>query len=290
MDIGTIAVIGGDERYAILASLLAQDGHTVFGAGFDIKPELADGVVLTDPLTAAVMAHAVILPLPPTSDGIRLFAPLSYEDVPLDERLCVALERTKVYCGMPHRLAAVSERFAKLRCSDYSMRESFLLLNAQLTVEAALMLAIKHLPVSLFGTQCLVTGYGRIGRAMALALHSLGAKVTIAARREEHFAHARTVGLGCCTYAALPARVGQFRLVINCADGPVLGKDVLAATDSDTLIIDLASLPGGTDFSFAREKGITALHALGLPGKYAPLSAAQIIKDTVTAMIEEEYH
>jgi len=290
VDIGTIAVIGGDERYAILASLLAQDGHTVFGAGFDIKPELAGGVVLTDPLTAALMSQSVILPLPPTTDGIRLFAPLSYEDVPLDERLYLALERAKVFCGMPHRLAAVSERFGKLQCRDYSTRESFLLLNAQLTVEAALMLAIKHLPVSLFGSRCLVTGYGRIGRAMAQALRSLGAEVTVTARREEHFAHARTIGLGCCTYAALPDRIGQFRLVINCADGPVLNKDILAAADSNTLFIDLASLPGGIDFSFARERGITALHALGLPGKYAPLSAAHIIKDTVTAMIEEEFH
>ena len=290
MDIGTIAVIGGDERFAILASLLAQDGHTVFGAGFDIKPELADGVVLTDPLTAALMAQSVILPLPPTSDGIKLSAPLSYEDVPLDERLCLALERSRVYCGMPHRLAAVSERYGKLQCRDYSTQESFLLLNAQLTVEAALMLAIKHLPVSLFGTRCLVTGYGRIGRAMALALRSLGAEVTIAARREEHFAHAKTLGLGCCTYAALPACVEQYRLVVNCADALVLSSDVIAAMDSDALIIDLASLPGGTDFAFARERGITALHALGLPGKYAPLSAAQIIKDTVTAMIEEEFH
>ena len=288
MEIMSFAVIGGDERYAILASLLAQDGYTVFGSGFDVKPELADGVVQTDALTAALMAQAVILPLPPTTDGVRVFAPLSYEDIPLNDKLGLALERTKVYCGMPHKLQAVSERYAKLQCADYSCRESFLILNAQLTAEAALMLAIKAMPTSIFGSRCLVTGYGRIGRAMAQMLRLMGAQVTIAARRTEHFAHAAANGIGHCTYAELPAQAGRYQLIINCADAQVLDAQVIAKLDEKAVLIDLASRPGGTDWEAARERGLNAIHALGLPGKYAPLSAAQIIKETVLAMTEEE--
>ena len=53
-------------------------------------------------------------------------------------------------------------------------------------------------------------------------------------------------------------------------------------------MIDLASLPGGVDFSAAQELGLKAVQALSLPGKTAPESAAEIIKQTVYTILEEE--
>ncbi len=37
-----------------------------------------------------------------------------------------------------------------------------------------------------------------------------------------------------------------------------------------TLVIDLASKPGGTDFRYAEKRGVKALLAPGLPGIVAP--------------------
>jgi len=42
----------------------------------------------------------------------------------------------------------------------------------------------------------------------------------------------------------------------------------------DSLIIDLASYPGGIDFEIAKELGIKTNWALGLPGKVSPKSVA----------------
>ena len=47
------------------------------------------------------------------------------------------------------------------------------------------------------------------------------------------------------------------------------------------MLIDLASKPGGVDFSAAKELGIHAVQALSLPGKTAPRAAAEIIKNTI---------
>lgn len=288
MDITSFAVIGGDERYAILASLLAREGFTVFGAGFDRKPELADGVVQTDPVTAGLMAQTVILPLPPTNNGEVLFAPLSFEDIPLDERFCIALGHRRIFCGMPERLRAVSENYTALDLWDYGRDEAFLLLNAQLTAEAALMLAIRNMPESIFGSRCLVTGYGRIGRAMSRLLKELGADVTITARRSADFAHAKSNGLKTLSYVELPKYASTFRLAVNCADALVLNENVIERMEQDAVILDLASKPGGTHWDAAKRRGINAIHALGLPGKYSPLSAAHIIMDTILAKLEEE--
>ena len=45
----------------------------------------------------------------------------------------------------------------------------------------------------------------------------------------------------------------------------------------DTVILDIASSPGGVDFAAAKELSVTAAACPGLPGKYAPLSSAQAI-------------
>jgi len=49
----------------------------------------------------------------------------------------------------------------------------------------------------------------------------------------------------------------------------------------ETLIIDLASKPGGVDREEAKKMNIKTIWALGLPGKIAPKSAAQIVKRTI---------
>ena len=64
-------------------------------------------------------------------------------------------------------------------------------------------------------------------------------------------------------------------------------RELLQNTDCDTLLIDLASLPGGVDFDAASPLRIDAQRALSLPGKCAPKTAGEIIKTTVFRMIEE---
>ena len=78
--------------------------------------------------------------------------------------------------------------------------------------------------------------------------------------------------------------------VVNCTDGvpaPVLTEPVLAALRPGSLIVDLASKPGGTDFAAAEELGLHAEHALALPGRCAPQTAGALIAQTVLAILEE---
>ena len=69
---------------------------------------------------------------------------------------------------------------------------------------------------------------------------------------------------------------------------PVLTKEKLVLMDKNALIIDLASEPCGTDFAAAEELGITAKKALGLPGKFAPKTAGEILKETVLNVLSEK--
>lgn len=290
MENQVFAVLGGDARHGRLASLLAEEGYTVFAAGFDTQPQLAAGAVQTNACTAAAMSGVVILPVMPTSDGATLTAPYAAEPIALDERLCESMRHARVFTGFAERISGISKSYAALDVRDYSHRETFLLKNAQITAEAALMLAVEQMPGALYESRCLITGYGRIGKALAPLLRATGAAVTVAARRPESFAAIEAAGFGRITYSRLALRAEEFDLVVNTADSLVLGETFIKALRPETVIIDLASHPGGTDFEAAKRCGIKTVHALGLPGRYAPATAARIIMDTVTEMMEEEHN
>lgn len=289
MDISVFAVLGGDKRSAILASLLAADGYTVYASGFDREPGLAQCAVLTDAATAVSMSQAVVLPVvpvrPDSSDTVHyLNTPLSDKTIPLDSALAGKLEKKKVYSGFCDRIRRISPEYAALMLYDYGNEESFLLPNARLTAEAALMLAISEYPAGLYDCGCVITGFGRIGKALAHMLYSLGADVTVCARKPADIALAAASGYNAINYTQLPAKVYDADIIFNTADAPVISENIIGKMNTPSLIIELASAPGGTDGAAAESRGIKVLWAWGLPGKYSPLTAAKIIKDTVLAM------
>ena len=130
-------------------------------------------------------------------------------------------------------------------------------------------------------------GYGRVGRAVARRLALLGGRVTVAARSPEQRANARCSGCRAAALTALPALLPRFDAVINTIPAPVLPRTLLQRLPAGALIIDLASLPGGTDFAAAEELGLHAEHALALPGRCAPQTAGALIAQTVLAILEE---
>ncbi|MGM9936476.1 MAG: dipicolinate synthase subunit DpsA, partial [Candidatus Ornithomonoglobus sp.] len=73
----------------------------------------------------------------------------------------------------------------------------------------------------------------------------------------------------------------------NTVPALILTGEVLEKVRQDTLIIDLASKPGGIDFDAAAELGLRVIWALSLPGRVAPVTAGIIIKDTITNILSE---
>ena len=62
-------------------------------------------------------------------------------------------------------------------------------------------------------------------------------------------------------------------------------KEELEKIIPNALIIDLASKPGGIDFISAKKLGLNTIHALSLPGKYSPQSAAKFIEEAINRTI-----
>lgn len=287
MDKSIFAVVGGDARQAALANMLASEGITVYCAGFEHSPHLLTGTASTDPFTAVLMADTVILPMPPTIDGATLNAPLSTYQIRLDDEFCTALRGKVVFAGIASKLREVSPNYAKLNIFDYYANESFLLRNAQATAEGALAEIIVNYPRTICGSRILVTGWGRISRFLAPVLKNLGGNVSVAARKPRDWSWIEAVGIESLSFNKSLRKAKEFDIIINTVPAPVIDEKFIDGVSNEAMLVDLASLPGGIDFAACERKQIKAFRALGLPGKYSPITAAEIIKETVMLMLEE---
>lgn len=250
------AVVGGDARQKAAGEYLAAKGFRVTGA---------EGMGTADYL---------LLPLLP-------------EDSADTEQLLRAAKPGAVAFGgrVSPEAAAVGERL-HVPLLDYFARPELAERNAVPTAEGCLALLMEHRTRTVHGSAVLVAGYGRIGRALALRLRALGARVTVAARRPEVRAQAESEGCRAVSMAALAEAAGV-DCAVNTIPAMVFTGAVLAAMGAGGLVVDLASRPGGTDFAAAERLGITAIHALGLPAKCAPTTAGELIGQTVLAMLAE---
>ena len=78
-------------------------------------------------------------------------------------------------------------------------------------------------------------------------------------------------------------------MIINTVTHLVLTPERLKYVDNDCLLIDLASNPGGIDKKTAKDRNLKLVWALALPGKVAPVTTAEFIKDTIYNILKEIY-
>ena len=281
-------VMGGDMRQAALARLLAGDGHTVHlwaleGAGLGPGP----GLLPESGLEQAALADCVVLPLPVCGEGGALNAPLSPGPHPLAPILDRLSPGQLVCGGRVDERARAMARARGLELRDYFDREELAVANAVPTAEGALQLAMERLPITIQGARVLVVGYGRVGRMTAQRFAALGARVSVAARSCGQLAWAQAAGLGAEELDRLAGWLCGYDLVVNTVPARVLGRAELEDLRPDCLILDLASDPGGVDLEASAELGLTALRALSLPGKVAPVSAGAAIRNTLYNILRE---
>lgn len=276
-------VIGGDPRQATLARALREDGHTVHTYALErgVEREL-----WADSLSGLGMADCVILPLP-VADGEDLNAPLSDRRVSIVSVLG-ALHPGQLLCT--GRVSASLQQEAErrnLRLVDYFAREELAVANAVPTSEGAIQIAMEELPITLHGARVLVIGAGRLGKVLIQQLRGLGANVSLAARKFDHLAWAQVWGCGAERSDQLSGWLCGYDLIVNTVPAPVLGREELGDVKPGCLVIDLASKPGGVDFSAASELGVKVIWALSLPGKTAPVTAGRAIKTAIYNILTE---
>ncbi|WP_178667358.1 NAD(P)-dependent oxidoreductase [uncultured Eubacterium sp.] len=161
---------------------------------------------------------------------------------------------------------------------DYTKDETFAVENAFYTAEGAICIAVQNSSLSLINSSVLMVGYGRISKALHRLLSGYTPNITVCARNDSQQAIARMNGADAIGFDELNCR---YDFIFNTVPHPVINERELRTCNDDTLIIDLASFPGGVDMHFAGALGVNTVVARGLPSRLSPKSAGEAVAKVI---------
>ena len=284
-----IAVIGGDARQLEIIRKLTELDAKLFLIGFEQLQSQFTGVdnEKMDEVDFSAI-DAILLPVPGINEEGEVETVFSNEKIVITEEILLKTPpHCVIYSGISNGYLNSVVKKADRHLVKLFERDDVAIYNSIPTVEGTIMMAIQHTDFTIHHAKVAVLGLGRVGMSVARAFHHLGAKVKVGARKSEHLARISEMGLEPFHLDEITAEVRDLDICINTIPALIIKAAVIAKMPAHTLIIDLASKPGGTDFRYAEKRGIRAILAPGLPGIVAPKTAGKILANVLAKLLVE---
>lgn len=284
-----IAVIGGDLRSVKLAKMLAKDENEIYVYGLEKADDMkdAENIIKCETVKKAVeKAEIVIGPIPFSSNGTIINAPYSNNEITIRELMHNIHTQILIAGGIQPEVYLMTNN-EYIEIIDIMKREELAVLNTIATAEGTIQIAIENTNTILHGSNCLILGFGRIGKVLARKLVGLSVNVTCAARKDDDIAWIQAYGYKSLNINELGEELNQYDIIINTVPHIILNEKRLEYVRNDALLIDLASNPGGIDKKSVKDKKLKFIWALSLPGKVAPITSAEFIKNTIYNIIKK---
>lgn len=281
-----ISIIGGDLRIVKLSEMLFNEGAEVFTYGMENVDNVIETKKCVSIAEAANLSNIVLGPIPFSSDGVNINAPFSNDKIKIEDFIQNIKGKTLIAGAIKSNICELAKN-NNVEIIDLMKREELSVLNAISTAEGTIKIAIEETSKTLHGSNILIMGFGRIGKILAKMLDGMGAKVSCEARKNSDLAWIKAYGYEPIPLNNLEGKLNKFDIIINTIPYIVLDREKLKEVKKDTLIIDLASNPGGVDREAIKENQMKFIWALSLPGKIAPVTSAEFIKETLYNVFNE---
>ncbi len=284
-----IAFLGGDRREVELISILVAAGATLEIIGQPPVISSEQIVRLNNLKEVKADIDVVIAPMTGTDQDLKIKKTFTSKDIILNEEFFAKLKAgTKFFIGFAKpQIKAWCKKY-QIDLIELAALDEIAILNAIPTAEGAIEIAMRESTITLHNNSSFVLGLGRVGITMARMLKALGSKTYGVARKAKDLARALEMGFNPVDFNDLADEIKKADFIFNTVPVLILNRALLQEVKSEAIIIDLASSPGGTDFEVAKELGVKAELALGLPGKVAPKSAGQILGKVIPRLILSE--
>lgn len=284
-----ISIIGGDLRIVKLAEMLAKDEFELYTYAIDKAESLKKikNIIQCDTIEETIKNGDIIVgSIPLSSNNLEVNTPFSDKTVSLQE-LAEKIKGKTFIAGNIKKDFLNLAKDSNTKIIDLLDREELVVLNTISTAEGAIQIAMEETTRTIHESNVLVLGFGRVGKILANMLKGIGANVFCEARKNVDLAWIKAYGYEPIRLNELENSLGKFNIIINTIPSIILEEKQLEKVNKDCLIIDLASNPGGIDKNSAKKLGIKTIWALSLPGKVAPLTSAEFIKDTIYNILKE---
>ena len=281
-----ISVIGGDLRIVKLLHMLSDDGFEINTYALE-KIDNINMVKKCKTMEEAIKDTQIVIgPIPVSSDNVYINTPFSDKKVTLDE-LSLKSKGKKIIAGSIKPEMYQLNMNNEIETIDILDREELAVLNAISTSEGAIQIAMDETKRTIHDSNILILGFGKTGKILAKMLDGIGANVYCEARENIDLAWIKAYGYYPIHQTQLDKELPKYDIIMNTVPAMMLDEEKLKKVRRDCVIIDLASNPGGVDRNAAKQLGIKMIWALSLPGKVAPVTSAEFIKDTIYNIFTE---
>lgn len=258
-----ITVIGSDARQFYLYKYLECKGYKVLSYGVDGCGNAFDDLDET-------LQSSEIIAAP----------------VPVNRYLDMSFVKERLRAGQTFIGGSIPEDFvsfctdSNIRVYDFMCSESLAKENAVLTGEGVISEIIRNTPFSIRDSKALVIGCGRCGSVIVHLLKSMGCSVSILEESRKAFAVLKACGsseyIMDVNEKDYENRLISFDFIVNTVPAIVLGRESLAKCRSECILFDIATKPG-FDAASAQQLGIKCFKLPGLPGRFSPKTAGELI-------------
>lgn len=166
---------------------------------------------------------------------------------------------------------------ARIPYIDYFENEAYVLKNAYITSQGAIKLLLGNTEDFLVGKNALITGFGRIGKSLALMLKALGINVFVAARSESARAEAEALGFTALTLSKMKSTLFYYSFIFNTVPYRIFADEDIKRISKGTVYFELASKPYGAERESFEGYLKSYVSAAALPGKLFPVAVAENI-------------
>lgn len=279
-----ILVVGGDKRNIYLAGILNRKIFEVSVCGFDESVRFTNDITVADDIKkAASTSDVIVFGLPMSHDNITVNSPYSQKCIYIADIIGNAKKDAVITGGRVN--AEIKEKY-KCDIWDYAKRDDFAYLNAVPTAEGAIEAAMQLSPCTIHGSLCMVTGFGRCAEVLALTLRAMGARVHVFARSAKDLSHAEALGFNSYHLAQLASLSKDYDMIFNSIPFGIFTSECIDNIKPSCIFTDIASAPGGISEDADKSK-IKYNFLPGLPSRYSPCTAAQIIEKVIMTIMRE---
>ena len=279
-------ILGGDYRNIELVKLLAKEKNIVYTYGLEkeIQKLESDNIIICNDIKELQDTDIVITAIPLSKDSININMPLGIngKKIKIDEALKI-MGKKLVFTGSISSEILRKFKLYNIEILDIMKNEKFAVLNAIPTVEETIKIIIANTKKVLHNTNCLIMGYGRIGKVLAKKLNGLSVNVDCLVSNNIEKTWSIVEGYNYIEFENIKNKsdlLKKYDIIVNTIPKIILTEE-LKKIRKDTLIIDLASKPYGIDRSIVKQENLNFIEALGLPGKSAPITVAENMYEVI---------
>ncbi len=265
-----ILILGGDLRQEYLSRLLIKNGYCVRHICSDFNQAEIQKTKISE-------ANSIILPLPVTKDDIHIFCSNGEFDFTFDEAIEYISPLASVFGGMFSLEFEKKLKEKSIKYYDFYEDEAFTKFNAHLTAQGILRLLLENAENYIVFKKVLITGYGRISKALANFLKGLSMDIYIAARNSYQRSEAELFGFKAIDIDDIERSVYVFDYIINTVPSKIFSPKAIRNIKPNAVYFEAASRPFGAekkDFDNTAKKYVLASQ---LPGRFYPEESAGAI-------------